>query len=211
LPISPIGYAAESLAVIDVPGFGSAAGSLLSDGAWTFAYDGENRLASATSSTRSLETDATKTANDDRGPKRDPAPSQGVRGIGANKDPMLHPEEPEGPSIDAELGPAARSAAIGARLRGQLSGQEIAGGHALGTLILDKDQYNSIYIRARAQCSRHIADIVNNTAPYWQLIRGRSAYWQESTGTVLIGSPQSGDGGTAISPTNGRTNFGGSR
>jgi filamentous hemagglutinin len=105
----------------------------------------------------------------------------------------------------------ASSLANAARLRGQLAGKEIAGGHAFEKHVLNQGEFKGLGIRTREQFANHIENVVNNPTASRQLSGGRSAYWQDSTGTVVIRNPRAADGGTAFQPTNGRAYFDGLR
>ncbi len=105
----------------------------------------------------------------------------------------------------------ASSLVSAARLRGQLAGQEIAGGHAFEKHVLNQGEFKGLGIRTREQFASHIENVINNPTASRQLSGGRSAYWQESTGTVVIRNPRAADGGTAFQPANGRTYFDGLR
>jgi hypothetical protein len=83
----------------------------------------------------------------------------------------------------AGLGQAS-SLANAARLRGQLAGQEIAGGHAFEKHVLQQGEFNGLGIGSREQFANHIENIVNNPTALRQLSGGRSAYWDNASGTV---------------------------
>lgn len=118
----------------------------------------------------------------------------------------------------AEVGRAAEkvageasSVANAARLRAQLAGQEIAAGHAFEKHVLNQGEFKGLGIRTREQFATHIENVINNPTASRELSGGRSAYWQESTGTVVIRNPHASDGGTAFQPVNGRAYFDGLR
>lgn len=90
----------------------------------------------------------------------------------------------------------------GVRLRAQLSGQEIAGGHAFEKHILDLGEFPGI--RTRAQFASLIEDVVLN-GEMRALGGGRTAFWRD--GTVVIRNPRAPDGGTAFQPTDGYDYF----
>ncbi|WP_454300483.1 RHS repeat-associated core domain-containing protein [Salana multivorans] len=92
----------------------------------------------------------------------------------------------------------ADNVANGVRLRAQLTGQEISGGHAFQKHVIDKAEFPGI--TTRSQFAQHIEDVVSN-AVMRPLERGRTAYWQN--GTVVIRNPNAVDGGTAFRPKNG--------
>ena len=108
---------------------------------------------------------------------------------------------------DAPSG-VAKSAAQAARLRQQLASQEIAGGHALSKHAGD---FADVGITARGQFARHIENIMNNPSAFRELRNGRSAFWDDATGTVVIRNRSDFDGGTAFRPTTGRAYFEGLR
>ena len=90
----------------------------------------------------------------------------------------------------------------GARLRAQLTGQEISGGHAFGKHVVQGAEFPGI--TTRSQFAAHIEDVVSNGVMR-PLSNGRSAYWQN--GTVVIRNPNAVDGGTAFRPTSGYDYF----
>lgn len=90
----------------------------------------------------------------------------------------------------------------GARLRAQLTGQEIAGGHAFEKHILDLGEFPGI--RTRAQFASHIEDVVMN-GQMRSLGGGRTGFWRD--GTVVIRNPRAPDGGTAFQPKDGYDYF----
>lgn len=96
----------------------------------------------------------------------------------------------------------AESALSGVRLRAQLAGQEIAGGHAFEKHILDLGEFPGV--RTRAQFASHIEDVIIK-GEMRPLSGGRTAYWRE--GTVVIRNPRAADGGTAFQPGDGYDYF----
>lgn len=61
------------------------------------------------------------------------------------------------------------------------------------------------------QFARHIEGVVTNPTASKSLSRGRSAYYDAGSNTVVIRDPRSLDGGTALRPTAGRSYFDGLR
>lgn len=53
----------------------------------------------------------------------------------------------------------------------------------------------------------HVENVINRASEVRNLSNGRTAYWDSSTGTVVIRNPRAVDGGTAFRPTQGRTYF----
>jgi RHS repeat-associated protein len=90
----------------------------------------------------------------------------------------------------------------GVRLRAQLTGQEIAGGHAFDKHVLDLGEFPGT--RTRAQFASHIEDVVLD-GQLRSLGGGRTAFWRD--GTVVIRNPRSPDGGTAFRPKDGYDYF----
>ena len=101
----------------------------------------------------------------------------------------------------------ASSLATAARHRAQLAGEEIAGGHAFEKHVLDRGEFRGLGSRTRQQFANHIENVINNPTSYRQLTGGRTAYWQESTSTLVIRDPFAVDCGTAFQPTAGSQYF----
>lgn len=113
------------------------------------------------------------------------------------------------PQIVVATGVAAKAGTSGAddvlngvRLRGQLTDQEISGGHAFGKHVVQGGEFPGI--TTRSQFAQHIEDVVSNGIMR-PLERGRTAYRQN--GTVVIRNPNAVDGGTAFRPKNGYDYF----
>ncbi|WP_323004096.1 DUF637 domain-containing protein [Denitromonas sp.] len=95
----------------------------------------------------------------------------------------------------------AQSLANAARLRAQLAGQEIAGGHAFEKHVLNQGEFKGLGIRTREQFANHIANVIKTPSNVRYYKDGRTVYLQESTGTVVIRNGVSGEG-TAFQPRN---------
>ena len=102
---------------------------------------------------------------------------------------------------------AAAAAANAGKLRAQATAEEIAGGHAFDKHVVQKGEYRDLGITTREEFSKHIKDVVSNPTSFRELNGGRSAFWDEASGTVVIKNPSAVDGGTAFRPTNGRAYF----
>jgi filamentous hemagglutinin len=98
-----------------------------------------------------------------------------------------------------------------AKLNTQLTAQEIAGGHAFEKHILNQGEFTGLGISTQEQFANLIENVINNPTATRSLSGGRTAYWQESTGTVVIRNPRAVDSGTAFQPVNGRAYFDGLR
>ncbi len=101
----------------------------------------------------------------------------------------------------------AASLANAAKLRGQLTGQEISGGHAFEKHVIQQGEYKDLGITTREQFASHIESVVNNPTSFRELSGGRTAYWDNVSGTVVIRNPKAVDGGTAFRPVNGQAYF----
>jgi RHS repeat-associated protein len=86
------------------------------------------------------------------------------------------------------------------RLKNRLISQEISGGHAFEKHVLNQGEFPG-WIRTRTQFGKHIEDVINNPTKIKELRGGRTGYWHQETGTVVIRNPSAFDGGTAFQPT----------
>ena len=57
---------------------------------------------------------------------------------------------------------------------------------------------------SRPQFERRLRNILNNPTEIKSLTRGRTAYWDQKSGTVVIRDPSRIDGGTAFKPLQGK-------
>ena len=104
-------------------------------------------------------------------------------------------------------GGGAASALNAARLRSQLAAREIADGHAFDKHVLHRGEFVGLGIRTRQQFADLIEGIMSRpTAMRW-LQNGRTAFWDDATGTVVIRDPRRWDGGTCFRPAAGRKYF----
>ena len=85
--------------------------------------------------------------------------------------------------------------------------RDIAGGHAFEKHVLVQAEFRGLDIRTRNQFASHIDNIISSPTSSRELNRGRSAYWDQASGTVVITNPRAADGGTAVRPVNGREYF----
>ena len=102
----------------------------------------------------------------------------------------------------AETGAGAENVVNGVRLRAQLTGEEIAGGHAFDKHVIDLGEFPAV--TTRSQFAGVIEDVVTN-GEMRTLSGGRTGYWQN--GTVVIRNPRAVDGGTAFRPKTGYDYF----
>jgi hypothetical protein len=99
------------------------------------------------------------------------------------------------------------SPASGGSIRGV--GEAIAKGHAFGKHVLQRGEFAGLGIRTLKQFGGFIDDVMQNASGsnVRQLSRGRTAYWDDASGTVVIHDPRSRDLGTAFRPRDGRDYF----
>ncbi len=81
------------------------------------------------------------------------------------------------------------------------AGQRIANGHAFAK------HHSEFGFRTEAEMASHIDRVIANPSYVRKLIRGRTAYWDDATRSVVITDPGSADFGTAFKPNRGRTYF----
>lgn len=98
----------------------------------------------------------------------------------------------------------------GMRLNNQLAADEIANGHAFDKHVIEQNEFGSS-ITTQQQFANQIENIFNNPSAEKQLSNGRSAYWDDTSGMVVIRNPKAADGGTEFKPTNGKAYFNGLR
>jgi len=91
-------------------------------------------------------------------------------------------------------------------LKNKLISQEIAGGHAFEKHILNQGEFCR-WIRTKKQLAQHIEMVLNKPTAVKELVRNRTAYWHQETGTIIIRTPSALDGGTVFQPTMGYEYF----
>ncbi|MBP2198991.1 VENN motif pre-toxin domain-containing protein [Pantoea cypripedii] len=101
----------------------------------------------------------------------------------------------------------AHSATNSKNLNAELTGKEIANGHAYEKHVIQQNEFADLGITTREQFAQHIEDVVRNPTSVKELSGGRSAFWDQSTKTVVIRNLKPGDGGTAFRPVDGRAYF----
>ncbi len=80
-------------------------------------------------------------------------------------------------------------------------GEQIASGHAFA-------QHGFEFgFNTEAQMAAHIDRVIAHPFSVKRLIRGRTAYWDDDTHSVVILDPNARDGGTAFKPERGRFYF----
>lgn len=80
--------------------------------------------------------------------------------------------------------------------------RDIAGGHAFERHVLVQAEFRGLDIRTRNQFASHIGNIISSPTSSRELNRGRSAYRDQASGTVVIKNSRAADGGTAFRTVN---------
>ncbi len=80
-------------------------------------------------------------------------------------------------------------------LRNKLIAEEISGGHAFAKHVIKKNEFPGF---SRSQFEQHLRRILNNPSDAKALLRGRTGYWDQLSGTVIVRDPSHIDGGTAF-------------
>ncbi|WP_304363279.1 hypothetical protein, partial [Gilliamella sp. Bim1-2] len=101
----------------------------------------------------------------------------------------------------------AHNAANSPRHNAELVGKEIAHGHAYYKHVIKQEEFKDLGITTKEQFAKHIENVVSNYTSFKELSGGRTAYWHEQTGTVVIRNPKAKDGGTAFRPVDKRKYF----
>lgn len=72
--------------------------------------------------------------------------------------------------------------------------------------VIDQNEFGGS-ITTQQQFAGQIESILANPSAKKPLSNGRSAYWDDTTGIVVIRNPNAADGGTAFEPMNGEAYF----
>ncbi|MGH9423419.1 MAG: RHS repeat-associated core domain-containing protein, partial [Thermoanaerobaculia bacterium] len=85
-------------------------------------------------------------------------------------------------------------------------GTAISKGHAFVKHVLERGEFEGLGIRTTRQLAKFVYNIVESAtgADVKVLSRGRTAFWDSETGTVVIRDLRSKEMGTVFRPTNGR-------
>ena len=103
----------------------------------------------------------------------------------------------EGAALDEEAGlPSASASALA---------DQIADGHAYDNHAIDGEEFPDI--STRDDFSDHIAGILSDPDAVKPLLRDRTGYWDDNSGTVVVHDPNNEDGGTAFAPDTGKDYF----
>ena len=88
-------------------------------------------------------------------------------------------------------------------------GKSIAGGHAFEKHVIKKGEFTALGIETAQDFAQHIDNIVEGASgsDIRALSGGRTAYWDDASGTVVIHNPSAADAGTAFRPKSGRSYF----
>jgi len=85
--------------------------------------------------------------------------------------------------------------------------EKIAGGHAWDDHVDDPEGDLHGEFESKDDFADEIKDIIENPDDVKELDRGRKAWWDDVSGTVVIHDPNSPDGGTAFRPDKGKDYF----
>lgn len=77
--------------------------------------------------------------------------------------------------------------------------------------MIQQGEYKDLGITTREKFASHIENVVNNPTSFRELSGGRTVYWDNVSGAVVIRNPKAVDGGTAFRPVNGQAYFDGLR
>jgi filamentous hemagglutinin len=80
--------------------------------------------------------------------------------------------------------------------------EQIAKGHAWSKHKGEFPEFSTV-----AEFAQHIDQIMANPSASKSLAKGRTAFWDDKTKTVVIRDPNSPDLGTAFRPANGKAYF----
>ncbi len=83
--------------------------------------------------------------------------------------------------------------------------EKLGRGHSYNKHVIQQGEFPEI--KTPGQFTEHIENILNNPSEIKSLDRGRTAYWHESSQTVIIRDPKHHDGGTALRPREGKSYF----
>ncbi|MCD6040374.1 MAG: hypothetical protein K0R24_1663 [Gammaproteobacteria bacterium] len=83
--------------------------------------------------------------------------------------------------------------------------ERIANGHAFDKHVIKQGEFPGI--NSQEEFADYIQNVMDNPSSTRTLSNGRTAYWDEGSGTVVIHNPIAQDAGTAFKPTGGREYF----
>jgi hypothetical protein len=86
-------------------------------------------------------------------------------------------------------------------LKNRLIAEEISGGHAYAKHVIKQNEFPGF---SQVHFEHHIRNILNSSTEMKTLTGGRTAYWDQKSGTVIIRDPLRIDGGTSFRPINGK-------
>ena len=88
-------------------------------------------------------------------------------------------------------------------------GKSISEGHAFDKHVASRGEFKDLGISTREAFAKHIEGVIARAKgpDIRELSRGRTAYWDPESGTVVIRNPKDPDLGTAFRPADGRKYF----
>lgn len=89
-------------------------------------------------------------------------------------------------------------------LKNRLIAEEISGGHAFENHVVKQLVFPGF---SKSHFKNHLRNILNKPSDMKGLSKGRTGYWDQKSGTVIIRDPSRVDGGTAFRPLLGKRYF----
>ena len=83
--------------------------------------------------------------------------------------------------------------------------EDISGGHAYGKHVVKNGEFPGV--KSPGEFAAEIDRVMTNPTHTKSLSKGRTAYWDDKTGTVVIHNPNAADQGTCFRPTDGKAYF----
>ncbi|EMS5395786.1 polymorphic toxin MafB class 3, partial [Neisseria gonorrhoeae] len=223
--VNPVTYAAAQQTLQGIHDLGNvspaaqlAAASLLQDSAFA-VKDGINSARqwadahpniTATAQTALAVAEAAGTVWGGKKVELNPAKWDWVKNTGYEKPAARHMQTVDGEMAGGNRPPKSitsnskADASTQPSLQAQLIGEQISSGHAYNKHVIRQQEFMDLNINSPADFARHIENIVSHPTNMKELPRGRTAYWDDKTGTIVIRDKNSDDGGTAFRPTSGK-------
>lgn len=110
-----------------------------------------------------------------------------------------------GSQVAGATAPVAGQPGLSAAVNPASWGSRIAAGHAFAK------HGHEFGFHLPAEMAAHIDRVIASPSATRHLSRGREAYWDDGTGSVVICDPGSADGGTTFKPDRGRAYYEGLR
>jgi RHS repeat-associated protein len=100
------------------------------------------------------------------------------------------------------------AAGFAGSISSKIAGRHAFEKHVLGVGAMRSDSlFRGLEIRTVAQLEAHVAQVMGHPTAQKALSRGRTAYWDANTSTVIIHNPRASDLGTVFQPANAKAYF----